>query len=807
MNKEIKFLMKFDTSEFDRAVEKMQRQLREVYRPMGQQTGQKQTADRLDSIGLGGIMQKPGVEAYFKSMQSARQGMDQILAQGAKAQAGLMKDIQAQEQYHRRKVEQQKEVIKGSQEELMIKRQIQNAEESLYRMREAFAHRNQTLNQAMDARQKIAPSDKLERLATAFGGGGMKGGVAEAGMMGGEMWKGLGMTGQAGLVLAGILAAAKGMKMVGQAYVDYNRMPLESAGQRGSATQGIYGREINAAYGGTQMSEMAFMPEKQQAAGMSGTALQSQKAFSEGTSATGMGGAMLRQGKIGHAILGFGMGLVGDIFDEKSRQYDLSQLKNVPGLRGIGKRFDEAYQSRNAEQYAKDYAKATEDMKAQNPLKTAAVDEFQANYQRNLAFQRSTGLDYQSFSGKGGFRENAINSGFTDQMAMDAAGGILGSGGSTRMAQGGSVLSLQAQRNFDMTNSNQVLGKISGQMGDTESSRQVFIKMLAEGSKLGLDSSQFREENRRFMDAASTIVERTGSTSQDDIQRILQQFGGFVGSPTIKGMEAAQTAFQTYNSATSQTQGPQGVMRSAAFMRDPIIGGMAGPDMAALAGIDMEHLNTDHPVIKDLAARYNTTPEKLVAAARKAGQSSFHRLKKGDDLQSRLTDIRSQLAKDPGDMTPQELQRRSKLNQEKDAMMNEYATTLALEYPQLANDPQALQRLAEGTTSGNPEDQAKAFDEMKKKTEDKLGGKGDTGRPEDRAVAAGAEASRLVLENFQKFHDVIVPSVPAIQAYNKALQDQIDMIMKLPAAQRAAALQSNPLLPKQQSQSNKPGGN
>src|SRR5574337_877892 len=159
------------------------------------------------------------------------------------------------------------------------------------------------------------------------------------------------MNGQIGVVLAGVLAASKAMRMAGETYVGYKRMPLETAGALGAATQGFYGHEIQGIYGGRQMAEMSYLPEKRVASGMSQQAIQSQKAVDRALSATGMATAGLRSGHIGTAVAGFAMGLVNDVFNERSRNYDLAQLKNIPGLRGIGQQYEKRYEAKNAEDY------------------------------------------------------------------------------------------------------------------------------------------------------------------------------------------------------------------------------------------------------------------------------------------------------------------------------------------------------------------------------------------------------------------------------------------------------------------------
>jgi len=800
MNKEIKFLMKFDTSEFDRAIEKMQRQLKEVYRPADMVGAQRKTAERLDGMGVGGGA-KPGAEAYFKSIQNTRREMDTLLQKYSKDQQNLIKDLAAHEQHQKRLKKAQDDAIKGSQEELRIARELKLVEEQTYRMRESWMARNQALNQAIDARQNLGPKDKMERLMTAFQGGGMKGGMAEGGQMAGDWWKGLGMTGQAGTIIAGLIAASKGVGKIGDMATAYHGLPLQVAAAQGSATQNTYGREIQAIYGGNQGQEMAFMPEKQKAAGMAGEHIDSQK-FWDKISTGQFSFDMARKLAVMSPRAGALMAAVGTAQAAVAATGLLGDRRQQAALGMVSGRNQEMYQSMQSEEYAANYAKAVQDLKAQNPLKTAATEQFNQRYMSDLQFQRQTGLNYQGFSGAGGLRETAINAGFTGDMGMEAAQGIMAGGGSTRGGQGLGVLSMQAQRNNDLTNAGGIIGKLSGQMGDNESTRQAFVRMLAESTKIGLDSSQFREENRRFLDAAGSIIEKSGTTSQSDISALMQMFGGFVGTPTVKGMESAQTAFQTYVSGTSQTQGPQGAMRAAAMMRDPSLGTIAGPDMAALAGIDMEHLTTDHPVVKDIADRYfkgDTT--KVVNLAKKAGQSSFHRLKKGDDLQSKLTDLRDSMAKAPGGGAGDYI--RQNLQKQIDSTQNEYSTTLGIEYPALLNDPQALKRLAEGTSQ--PGGKGMSQEEIDKVTKG-LGVK-DTGRPEDQAVQAAAEGSRVMLQAFQQFHDVIVPSADAVKTFNTNLKAVVDTMMSMKPGERAKFMADHPILqtlfPKTQSQSGK----
>ena len=99
-NKEIKFSMKFDTGDFDRAVEKMQQKLKEIAglgkgasSPGGGGPGAPGgPAGSGGSVGGGGagdpMMTKPGMEAFYKSMQALRSSAHSAMAQHGKDHEG-----------------------------------------------------------------------------------------------------------------------------------------------------------------------------------------------------------------------------------------------------------------------------------------------------------------------------------------------------------------------------------------------------------------------------------------------------------------------------------------------------------------------------------------------------------------------------------------------------------------------------------------------------------------------------------------------------------------------------------------------
>lgn len=778
MNKEIKFLMKFDTSEFDKAVENMQRKLKEVYRPADIAGAQRQTAQRLEGIGLGG-MNKPSMDAYFKSIQSSRKDMDTLLQKYSKDQQNLIKDIAEHESRLKNNIRYQEAVNKGSATEIALLKEKKNIEENLFRMRENYMARNQVVEQTISARNNLGPKDKLERLMTAFGGGGMKGGIKEGSMMAGEWWKGLGMTGQAGMIISGLLAATKGVGMVGDMATAYHGLPLRVAGAQGSATQNIYGKEIQSIFSGNQAAEMAFGSEKHKAVGMakeqndaqtfwdrmaSGKSAADASAYLVAHHLPKIAAATMAVSAIQHGVYGLGGGMMGE---SGARRQQMA-------LGTFSKRNEDAYQSMSAESYAGNYAKAVEDLKSQNPLKTAAVGQFNQRSSGDLAFQRATGLNSKSFHGAGGFREQMINSGFTDDMGMDAAQGILSAGGSTRGAVGNAGLSMQAQRGFDLTNANSIIGKLSGQMGDSESTRQAFVQMLATGSRLGLDSSQFREENRKFMDAAVSIIDKSGATSQGDVASLMKMFGGFVGNEsTPKGIEGAKNAYDLFVQQGSATSGASGAMKAGQYLSGAL-NKLGGQDKAKLANIHMDELIESNPVVQDIADRNGIPVDQLISEAKKAANFSISRNPQYDSLRAKGMGLRKQIDALPN--TSANAHKRYDLTKQLQATENQFIGVASISTEgggALGNDPVMARKYAKGMMdpSGNISDETRNI--MKK-----LGDK-DTGRDEDKSVQTAAESARLMLTAFQQFHDTIVPSAEAVGIFNGKILELVGIMMKI----------------------------
>jgi hypothetical protein len=564
LKKEFVFSAKFDTSDFDKSVEQMQKKLREIYAPSDMVRAQTQTAQRLQGMGMGGMMSQPTAEGYQRATQQSRREMDQLITEQARGQEKLGKIIAQRGELLKKLQGQQKEMVKDSREELELKEKIARVEENNYRLRESYKQRDQSLNQVIDAKESMRPQG-MERLMGAYRGGGLSG-VATAG---GRMLRADPMG------VGGNIAGAAGAAIMGgsEFYRQMAGLPIATEIARGQAVQQTWGRETQNIYGRRTGFEQIFSPEKAKASKMATDKMEANRtadiAMLAGMAAATAGGTMAG-------------GVPGLVAAGGSALAMLAKPKLAAlALSPISSTARDYYQSQLEAQRAEDYTQTYEAKKQQNPFKTMAAQQYEQNFMRDLTAQRSMGLSDQGLYGQGGLFKRSIGAGFTPEMGLEMGQGILGAGGSTRGAAN-AQFGLQMQRGMNMTNAANVLGTISGGVGSGLSTERATIKVLAEGMKLGLDDSKFAEENRRFTQAAAEIIARTGAQTGGEFQRVAEGLGQFVGERTNKGIEAAQSAYQQYQGISSTTTGPRGVMRMAAFMNDPILSQLSTMTRTAL---------------------------------------------------------------------------------------------------------------------------------------------------------------------------------------------------------------------------------
>lgn len=618
MRKELEFSAKFDHTEFNRSIEQIQRKLKEVTSAIGIGQMQQRTSQRLQQMGMTGIVSAPTREAFEKSTQTSRREMDQAIAEQARGQEKLGKIIAQRTELLKKLQKQQQEMVKGSQEELAIKEKIARVEENNQRLRDTYRQRDAALNQAMDVREQMRPQG-FDRLRQAYQGGGIGGAITAAGRMG------MFSPGN----IAGVLGAAgAGAGFVGNILGATAGVPMRVEAAKGTAIQSTIGQDLSRIYAGKSPFEAAFLPEREKAAGIAKEKSEQERkadlfksfgtmvegaisgAIKGGAAGAGVGafgglpGAAI--GGVGGAIIGgIGGGVSAIAANDRQRERLLSFL---PGE--MGEKHQRQYDQLLAAQRAKDFRETLESLKAQDPAKKAVIENFEQNYLKNLEVQRTLGISNAQFYGQGGLLQRGAAAGFLPEQAMGMAQSIVGAGGSARMGRQ-AEFGLQMQR-AGITNAPQLLGTLSGTIQNPEANKRAVISIMSEAFQIGLDNTDFAEENRRFSQAAATIIARTGATGEGDQARAAQNLGLFMADRTNVGVQAAQTAYERAQERGSALSGRRGALRMTEALQDPALSKIPTGELTELLNLRPEQLTRDNEMVQYFASQAGISPDELL---------------------------------------------------------------------------------------------------------------------------------------------------------------------------------------------------
>jgi hypothetical protein len=789
MDKSLKLQMKIDTSDFDRMATELQSKLSRIYSPAQNMQAMNQTGARLGAAGLGN--NGPGQQAFERASQNHQRDLNTLIKDEAQKQQDSAKFLAQRAQTLQRLVDLQKQMTAGSAEELRIRETIGRVEANNAKLNDSFQKQNGDLNGLLDQRQKtLSP---MQQIREGYRNGGVRG---AAGAANDAMGGGGALAAAVGSVISVVTQVARAGSDV---YKYLGNAPISSSSAYGSAANTTLGREVNAAYSGRQGYEMAFMSEKAKAAGMSMEQTRRVRntqfldagldmaggAFSSGLKGAAVGGLIAGPlGAIAGGVGGAAYGAVGGFNANKSTLLSpFSEKASVDREAQLAKNF------------AAKFSEALEGEQNANPFKKAAADYYQNTYSQSLDAQRGMGLNYDSFHGVGGFKDQVTGAGFSNDLGMGMQSSILSAGGSSRSAYGNSVLGLQMQRGMNLTNAGSILGNLSSGQGDSKSTEAATIKILAQGMKLGLDDSKFAEENRRFTQAAAEIVTRSGATG-NDVGRVSGNFSDFVAEKTNKGIDAAKGAYDQYQSMSKETSGARGVMRSAGILSDPDLAKLSTFDKQALLQVPEEDLNAENSVVKNAANGAGVSADEIVKKMKGINRKSVSRTNSFDDkadyVRRRLKETgRSKY--DPSDKTMP-----SDITQAYDSA----ASTFSVE-----NGYPGQRQLNASMVGLTAVDGFGAADS--KSVTDKLGNL-NTGKVEDTTVQGTAESSKLVNDNFREFKDTLIPAAEQIAKFNANLKQTVEILSKLPEADRAKAfgqinsgLYGTPATPSNQSQAGK----
>jgi len=601
VKKELELSVKFDTSDFDKSVESMQKKLKEIYAPADAVRAQTQTNQRLQQLGLGSTGGGASADQMAKATQNSRRESDLAIREQVKGQEQLGKLLAARESVLEKMKKQQQEAIRDTERELELRKKIGDIEVNNARMREVMRGKDQAINAALDRREQfeIKGGSDYGKTPNDFAGAmddfSKSGSRQPSGAMG-MIGKGLGGIGGALVTAAGIA----------EGYTGYGQR-LEAA--KGSAIQNTTGKDLQDVYSGRSPFEMNFMKEREAASGLAAQKEDrnrwTDRVKGIGYGAVIAGGAALSTTGLG-ALLGVPMMAAGAA--------GLSNDRTRKGIFG-----GDEYEQLLAAERGGDFRKSYEDLKNQDVEKKATVQGFEQNSDRNVRAQRMMGLSNKQFYGDGGFMEETKNAGFSTEQGLQNASAIIGAGGSSRMAN--NPLGLQADRAG--LNGAQMVGTLSGSLQAPEANKRAMISIMSEAFKTGLDATEFAEENRKFTQAAANIIGKTGVTGEADQDRLVGVLGSLLGNKTNQGVAQAQSDYEKVQQRSSQTSGRRGALKFSASMQDPLLGKASTSDQAELMSMRDEDLNEQNPAIGAIARSIgpNVTNKQVIDAAKKANQS------------------------------------------------------------------------------------------------------------------------------------------------------------------------------------------
>ena len=412
-------------------------------------------------------------------------------------------------------------------------------------------------------------------------------------------------------------------------------------------------------------------------------------------------------------------------------------------------------------------AKQFEAMKAgpEGAIRTAVSNKYLSDWRRNLDFQRQTGMDDATF--RGGYLGGVHRAGFSDEQGMGMSSGILGAGGSTRAATGNAGFALQMQRAFGLTNSGQAMGQISGQLGSSQLSKEALIKIQAEGTRIGVNQSEFQEENRKFVDIASAVLNQSTATSGAGVDQIVSTLGAFMGSKTMTGMEAGRNAYQAYQSQSNIQSGPSAAMRAAGIMRDPALRKLTGEQQAALFTMNQADVNPDDLGVKAMAKDVGLSPEEFV--------KRYHGVQEGSRFNRKSTDKAVSQLKNRFALSPERMEYLE--GQAQNLMAIEQETSGLGRKGQL-EAVRATYRGGAGANAGLEADVARKA------------AAGETGRTGDEMERQQAQASRLANELFMQIKDSITPASEAAKQFANDISALTFALSRGTAAQKQAAIEN-----------------
>jgi len=582
--KKLKISLDLDDKAFQTGIKRAMDQINAMQRDPKHMQAQMQIDQRLRSMGYGGLPGAPGYEQTVASRKKSEQEQKRYIEDLLKSQDKIVKNEQNLTKY-------KNEQIKAGKDVTGIEKNLANLSEQKLK--------NEGMIAAVTEKRVRTYRELVSNMEREYKLGGI-GGIKQAwgGMSGVEKF-GFGAT-TAGAVIGGLGAAANYM----------GRRPIDIAQMQGSAMAMTTGRQLREARTGEYTFESMYGNDRQKA--------KEQAASSRSWGTAGdilklVGGVLAVGAAIptGGASLGIGGALLGGA--------------GVAGIASSGLLDPGKWGAKKSQQEAQDFTTMLDALHELDPHRKDAIERLKATGSRDIGMERTLGLNdfgwktrkganMGGYYGAGGYLKSQMGLGFTDEQVTGASQGILGAGGSTAMAQM-SGTALQAERGLGLTNSTQLLGQLSGTQSIPETSKKSLVDIFARG----FDASKYAEENRKYMQAVTEQIYKGGSTSEGTAINVADLIRSAVGNqtPTIRGVEAAKTAFEAFSSASTSTSGFLGGINMSSAMRDPHLSMLTDPaELNSLISRKPNEIDETDPDFVASAKKMNLTGPELAKLLR-----------------------------------------------------------------------------------------------------------------------------------------------------------------------------------------------
>ena len=606
MDKKITISANLDTKQFDQSIKDLQNKLAQIQQNNFKTPDLAKTQQNLSKQGLP-LLSPQSEENSKRNLLTLTKELDNFL----KSQVSSENKIAQAIDNRIKKLEQLKKLnqddLKTDQQRLKLKEDIVKNEESLNRLASISTAKKTAITEALTVKEKLTPKfdkvmpepvrkdaiqDKLQAMAT-----------------------------------PAAIAKIAAMALDTAEYVASSNRRIASA--TGAAIQ-AQSQVAESAFQGTLGKQMYFRQERTQAATRTAKEEKTDRAI-DSIRAIGAIAVPLVAGALALTGVGAPLAMAGLAGVAMMTGGNVAKQK----LTGTYESEREKVQAERTEQYTQDLIKA-------QFLRRKGIETFENNAEDNLAIQRQLGMGTAQFYGRGQYGQGGKlqgqdllgrgrQAGFTRDLTLNATQQIMQAGGTSQGAAENATVSNTLQRQFNLTNASQILGKLTGGGIGASEGKDATLRILTEGVRVGFDTSKTPELLRSFSSSVAEIANQIGVTSQVGVSNIAAQMASFQTDKTTRGVEAAQSAYQTWQKTSADTTGAVGAIKFNKI-RQQYGNDLSFAEQQSLAELSDSDLERKGPTIQKLAQKRGVSVDDMVAEIRGIHQESTEALGGGAKL-------------------------------------------------------------------------------------------------------------------------------------------------------------------------------